>query len=115
MKITTGKLEVFESGIVRTGVANSVKFDFDVIWAEFVFLEDDQKTYRSEYNISEDGNGLFVKLYNSAHFGNGIVNPLKIGSLNGREFFVSYRCFRPFQEETWVLEYTFYKGDEVNE
>jgi hypothetical protein len=86
-----------------------------VIWAEFVFLEDEPKNYRSEYNISEDKKGLLINLYNASGFGNGVVKPIEIGHLDGRALFVSYRCFRPFIEETWIIEYTFYKGDEVNE
>lgn len=115
MKITTGSLEVFESGIVRTGTDNAVKFDFNAIWVEFRFFDDGQKVYRSDFNIAGDNKGLIISLYNSFNVANGIVKPAKIGNLDGRELFLSFRTFRPFQEESWLIEYTFYKGDEISE
>ncbi|EKF9445374.1 DUF6864 domain-containing function [Vibrio cholerae] len=116
MKITTGDLEVFKSGLVRTGLTNSIKFDFQVIWLEFTFLTDD-KDYRAVYVPAEDEKGLKVNIYNSDSIhGAGVVKPIQIGTLDGRELWLAYRSFKVSRDhDSWSLEYVFYKGDEVNE
>ncbi|WP_087026384.1 DUF6864 domain-containing function [Thaumasiovibrio subtropicus] len=117
MKITSGNLEVFESGLARTGFTNNIKFDFQSIWLEFTFILEGQGDYRADYVPAEDSKGLRVNIYNndSIH-GAGIVKPLKVGSLDGRELWLSYRSFRvSMDHDAWSLEYVFYKGNEVDE
>ncbi|WP_318459656.1 DUF6864 domain-containing function [Photobacterium leiognathi] len=119
MEIKTGNLTVFKSGIVRTGFTNNVKFDFNTIWVDMVFLRDnDNKEFRSEFLGSDDNIGLTINLYNSdSTLGSGIVKPIKIGNLEGNELWLAYRTFRAFEKanDVWVIEYVFYKGDIVNE
>lgn len=116
MKITTGNLEVFESGLVRTGLVSTIKFDFQAIWLEFTFIIDG-KDYRADYVPAEDVKGLKINIYNSDSIhGAGIVKPIYIGSLDGRELWLAYRSFKVSSEhDSWSLEYVFYKGDEVSE
>ncbi len=116
MKVTTGNLEIFESGIARSGFVNNIKFDFSAIWIEFTFLTDG-KEYRSEYVASEDLKGLRINIYNcNSTLGAGVSQPIKVGSLDDRELWLAYRCFKAFeQHEGWVVEYVFYKGDVVSE
>lgn len=119
MEIKTGNLTVFKSGIVRTGFTNNIKFDFDTIWVEMVFLKDnDDKEYRSEYIPSDDGIGLTINLYNSnSTLGAGIIHPVRFGTLDGSELWLAYRTFKSFEKasDSWVIEYVFYKGDAVSE
>lgn len=116
MKITTGDLEVFESGIVRNGSANSIKFDFNSLWVEFNFITDGSSS-RSEHKASDDLKGLKVNIYNNnAPFGAGLFNPMKIGTLDGRELWMIYYSTKQFDNhDTWALEYTFYTGVRVDE
>ncbi|ELX4126672.1 hypothetical protein AB9W56_004263 [Vibrio vulnificus] len=117
MKITTGNLEVFESGLVRTGFSNNIKFDFTAIWVEFTFILEGKGDYRADYVAAEDGKGLRVNIYNNDTIhGAGVVKPINLGSLDGRELWVTYRSFRVSNEhDAWSLEYVFYKGQEVDE
>lgn len=116
MKITTGDLEVFKSGTVRTGHDNTIKFDLDAIWLEFTFREDSKdKEFRSDFNVSDDNKGLRAVLYNCSTLGNGNVKPLSFGHLNGRRIFIGYRASKPYEEDVWFLEYTFYLGGKVSE
>ncbi len=116
MKITTGELEIFKSGIVRNGFTNSIKFDFDSLWVEFHFIKDDSGS-RSEFKASEDLKGLKVNIYNSnSPLGAGVYKPIKIGTLDGRELWLAYTSYKPFDEhDSWSLEYVFYIGGVVGE
>lgn len=117
MKITTGNLEIIYSGLARNAFSNNIKFDFGGLWVEFNFLSD-AKEYRSEYLPSEDSLGLKINLYNSnSTLGAGLSQPIKIGTFEGYELWLAYRTFKTFKEanNSWTLEYVFYKGAEVNE
>lgn len=117
MKITTGNLEVIYSGLVRNAFSNSIKFDFENLWVEFNFLSD-AKEYRSEYLASDDSRGLKINLYNAnSTLGSGVGQPIKIGTFENYELWLAYRTFKAFTEvnNSWILEYVFYKGAEVNE
>jgi hypothetical protein len=116
MKITTGELEVLNSGLVRNGFSNSIKFDFDSLWVEFHFIIDGSGS-RNDYQASDDLKGLKINVYNSnSPLGAGLFKPIKIGSLEGRELWLAYASYKPFDEhDTWVLEYVFYKGGRVDE
>jgi hypothetical protein len=115
MKITTGSLEVYKSGIVRTGNANNIKFDFDSIWLEIIFL-DSGKDYRVDYSVSDDGNGLKINIFNSnSVFGAGVTKPIKIGTLEDRALWLSYSSSKLSPEyDSWALEYVFYLGDMIH-
>ncbi|WP_063656037.1 DUF6864 domain-containing function [Aliivibrio fischeri] len=116
MKITTGNLEVFESGIAKTGFQKTIKFDFDAIWIEVVFHKNkDELSF--EFKPSDCGKGLYLHLYNyGGPFGSGFIEPVKLGSLEDREFWFTFEARQVSPEhEAWSMEYIFYKGEPVNE
>ncbi|HFQ5433992.1 TPA: DUF6864 domain-containing function [Vibrio vulnificus] len=118
MKITTGNLEVLQAGVVRTGFKKSIKFDFTAIWIEVIFHQDKTKEIAFfEFKPSEDGNGLNLHLYNyGGPFGSGFVEPVKLGSLEGRELWFSFEARQVSPDyEAYSLEYVFYNGDAVDE
>ncbi|WP_270826563.1 DUF6864 domain-containing function [Aeromonas sp. Y318-1] len=116
MKITTGNLEVIESGLVRNGLSNNIKFDFQDLWVDFQFIKDNSGP-RSNYVPSDDLKGLKVEIYNNdSPTGAGVFQPIKIGVLEGRELWLAYFASKPFDNHnSWTLEYVFYKGAGVDE
>lgn len=116
MKITTGDLEVLDSGIVRNGLTNNIRFDLNGLWVDFTFITDDSGS-RVNYIPSDDSKGLKVQIFNCTKGGvSGVVQPIKIGSLEGRELWLAFSVTKPFDKHnSWILEYSFYAGGSVDE
>ncbi len=116
IKITTGDLEVLDSGIVRNGLTNNLKFDLNGLWVDFIFIVDDSGS-RVDYIPSDDSKGLIVKIFNCVKGGvSGVYQPIRIGSFEGRELWLAFSVTKPFDKyNSWILEYSFYIGGSVDE
>jgi len=118
MRIYSGNFELFESGVAQTAFDKSIKFDFDDISMEVVFLFDKDKGRKQrEFSVNEEKNGLLLKLINyEDSTPAGLVSPVHIGDLDGRKLFFNYRAYRVTSDvDSWIINYFFYYGEVVDE
>lgn len=117
MKIYSGSLELFESGVAQTAFEKNIVFDFGEISLELLFKRDKgRKENEDEFVLCEEKNGLILNLYNYDKDPSGYLVPVEIGVFEGRSLWFNFRARSAAPDvEAWVVDYFFYRGDEVGE
>lgn len=118
IKVTTGKYDLIDSGFVVAEGAKPVRFTIEDIFIEMKFL-DDEHDERMETDISSDGQGLNLRLYNFCNpFGTGFHDMRNIATINGSRVFFSFSASytelndgKKFRH----VKYSFYKEDNVDD
>ncbi|RYU91366.1 hypothetical protein EWM62_05345 [Mucilaginibacter terrigena] len=112
MKITTGTLELMESGILFTQGNNTLTFDLGFELKLTLKFIDDSNAKESTHDFKkiDNNSGLWTfKNFNNL-YGSGFSEPLKLGTFNGSDIYLSIWVTRLFNEQVnKKVEYTFYK------
>lgn len=115
MRIHHKELEVYESGTL-----NSLDL------SDFKFVLSEKPLMEVVCQVVIDGGAPNIKLEaisdyalalvfsNPNVFGFGPKTPVKVGSLNGRSVYVSFRITMRGDNDSYGLDYTFYLGEEIN-
>ncbi|HGV9306399.1 TPA: DUF6864 domain-containing function [Vibrio fluvialis] len=119
MKITTGALEVLHSGIVRSDIDKSLKFEFEDIYIEFIFSEcshDSTIQPSTKTRLSDDGRGLIIEHHGYyGPLGHGWGRAVEVGNFQERTLYMSFftRGLGP-KHNAYSVEYTFYLGESIH-
>ncbi len=114
MRVTTGALEVLESGVVDSAGMS----DVDCLVAETPRLWTSFRVRRAEVEAPllgwhvEDGERLVITL-NNPQPNSGPAEPLLIGRLQGRPLHISFRVTVFGDYQSFQVSYTFYLGQAV--
>ncbi|MGO9245331.1 MAG: DUF6864 domain-containing function [Verrucomicrobiia bacterium] len=121
MKITSGTVEVFDTGTVITYDESPLVFTLDdgagSVAVRFVFSKDEKEkpNWTSLKVVTE--RELEVHLINFERGVKGVsnLNPIRVGTLKGRELLLRYNIRRPDTEmaKLFFVSYTWYLGKEV--
>ncbi|EOV9227943.1 DUF6864 domain-containing function [Vibrio parahaemolyticus] len=120
MKITSGDLEVLYSGVVRTDVEKSIKFDLGEIYVKFIFDKctiDQSVKPALTTRISDDAEGLIIEQSGfKGPLGSGWVKPVNIGSYEGRYLYLSFTSSALSNKtKAYEVRYTFFLGESYEE
>ena len=114
MRVTTGSLEVLESGVVDS-VGMS---DVDCLVAEMPRMWPISRVRRTEAEAPpmarqmEDGERLIITM-NNPQPNSGPVEPLLIGRLRSRPLLTSFRVTVFGDDQSFHVSYPFYLGEAV--
>ena len=116
MKVFSGDLELFESGVAQTAFVKAIKFDLEAFKFEINFkFDSDEK--RHKFYLINNNKDLALDLFNyNTTEETGFIEPVEIGNLNGRVLWFNYMAKRvAANTDVWVLQYYFYYGEVLNE
>ncbi|HIF9422538.1 TPA: DUF6864 domain-containing function [Photobacterium damselae] len=109
MKIYCGDFEVFESGVISSPDLSDTRFvvseEHNMTIVFRVVMDSDEAGIRLE---ALDDNTLAVVFDKPSGLGYGPASPVKVGMLEGRALYVSFRVYMRGKNESYGLEYTFY-------
>lgn len=117
MKVYSGRLELFESGVAQTAFENNIVFDFGEIRLELFFKQDkDRKKNEDEFTLGKQDHELTLNLYNYDRGPSGYLVPVEIGVFQGRVLWFNFRARSTAPNtESWIVDYFFYLGETVDE
>jgi hypothetical protein len=123
IKISFGQqIKVFETGTV-------IQYNHENIVLELTGLRDTQTTLTFEirFQKSTENKGILINLENGGNnrlivnlinidnkINHGNIEPIRIGSLDNKELFFSFRVTSGNETFPRTFVYTFYLGEEVN-
>ena len=109
-------LEIIHSGNAHLIVGDKLKFDFDLLKIEIRF-EDNESIGEGKvkYTIVNGVLEIVFQNYKNTQKGGGILTPWKIGTLEGKELFLTlYIKFLDYRTPgLHACSYVFYTGKEV--
>ncbi|MFH6953751.1 DUF6864 domain-containing function [Pseudoalteromonas sp. XMcav1-K] len=104
LKVTTSSYEVIASGVVHI-TEPEVTFNLANLTIKFVFKSDSDGT-KLEAEVVDDA--LIVSLYNfNNSLGQGKIEPMEIGNLDGRRLFSTFFINTPDSSNVRQFNYTF--------
>lgn len=116
VKAFVGDLEVIESGTVHVGLNRNLKLQIGNNMAmEFLFVEDKKKE-KGSIKTRIDGKKMIWTLFNFENtIGEGIINPLEVGTFNDRRIYLSFYISTPNKDnENRIINYVIYLGAKIN-
>lgn len=107
-------MAVLETGTVRTATTPEIKFQIEDLTIQFIFKMDASRGNGIIEPVGvQETKTLTINLTNHDNtLGSGIVDPLLIGSYQGKKLYVSFECRKVTDHMVWSLEYTFFLGEE---
>ena len=108
MDIFTGEYKVLYSGTFHAIAAEKTSFIIADLIIKFVF--EDREGEKPEVKTSSDGKTAtftFINFYDALGAGN--VSPVKLGTLDNKELYFSYRISALEKRDLRSFEYTIYE------
>ncbi|MCF8276721.1 MAG: hypothetical protein K9J17_08305 [Flavobacteriales bacterium] len=116
MRITTGDLEIFESGTIISYGIDPITFHItEKIRIVFKFkIDSHQKAHQVRAEISQE-NEMTLEFTNFEEaLGIGNTLPLELGTVKGRRLFLNYRIYSLADKSVGkTVHYTWYLGETV--
>jgi len=109
VKIYCGEYEVYESGTLTSPDLSDTKFvisETPLMEVVFRISMDDEESGISLEVLGENTIAMIFK--KPTGIGYGPARPVKVGNLNGRALYVSFRVSMRGEKSSYGLEYTFY-------
>ena len=113
MKIVTGNKEVMNSGVISSFGMDDLEFVVDEENSMYLILhvegnaDEDEATIRTDVN--EDGKLVFTVINPHVTRNFGPAEPIRIGQLDGKSIYFSFRLGVLGDYKSYHATYTFYK------
>lgn len=113
-KIEVGEFEVFDSGCVTSLTGRDVIFTIDQDVRITLHFETD-KNMPQGINSTFKGNNLTINFVNFNNtLGTELTNPIKIGSINGRDLYCHFRVMCMTDSWNRVIFYSWLLGNNIS-
>ncbi|EHK9101505.1 hypothetical protein M5224_004713 [Vibrio parahaemolyticus] len=116
--VSSGSYTLLDSGVVVAEGNKPVRFAVQDIYFEIRFLDDDLED-RTETEVSEDGKGLVLRMYNVSQSlgGSGFHDIRSIATVDGVQIYLSFdaRFVKHPTKKIRHVTYSLYKGEVVGE
>ncbi|EGQ9971466.1 hypothetical protein LCX39_004443 [Vibrio vulnificus] len=116
--VSSGSYTLLDSGVVVAEGNKPVRFAVQDIYFEIRFLDDDLED-RTETEVSEDGKGLVLRMYNVSQplGGSGFHDIRSIATVDGVQIYLSFdaRFVKHPTKKIRHVTYSLYKGEVVGE
>ncbi|MGR2884604.1 DUF6864 domain-containing function [Vibrio vulnificus] len=116
--VSSGSYTLLDSGVVVAEGNKPVRFAIQDIYLEIRFLDDDLEN-RTETEVSDDGKGLVLRMYNvnQSFGGSGFHDIRPIATVDGAQIYLSFdaRFIEHPSKKIRHVSYSIYKGEVVGE
>lgn len=113
IKVYSGDLEIIGNGIVPTTQDRILKIKVDTLEFQFYFVKDENEKSKIGRKVVDGKMHIILTNFNKS-LGIGMIEPIPIGTLKGKELFISLWVWTPSEkDEKRIINWTLLQGSEV--